>query len=268
VVSTVSAAPAAPYSAAGCCKASKNSGGDKGSTILHALRSRRSNAASVHPENPDLHPQPETDRDPESSDMSSGDGSGAKPSPLKKGVISSTVDAGRQQLRRLVSAGGGSQTARTASVDADIVAEAAAVAAAAKPPSSPLSARRRQNYAAMSSQPSIVGKTTTTTKLGPNSVPTLESSTTIAVGKDMYTIGKERILSVASGARRQCILTLFDLTEPCTCSLLRCKGSRLKNTGAYWHWKTKMNVPLASSVFAKSVFPSLRSNRLLIIPQS
>ena len=64
----------------------------------------------------------------------------------------------------------------------------------AKEPSqseSPAAARRRRDqYASNSAQPSIIEKTTRTLKTGPNSVSTVESSTTIAVGNDMYTIGE------------------------------------------------------------------------------
>ena len=57
---------------------------------------------------------------------------------------------------------------------------------------SPAAARRRRDqYAANSAaQPSIIEKTTRKLKPGPNAVSTVETSTTIAVGNDMYTIGE------------------------------------------------------------------------------
>ena len=82
---------------------------------------------------------------------------------------------------------------------------------AKEPPQSesPAAARRRRDqYASNSAQPSIIEKTTRTLKTGPNSVSTVESSTTIAVGNDMYTIGEcvggpERRGALAPRDRRQ-----------------------------------------------------------------
>ena len=137
------------------------------------------------------------------------------PAGMADNPIRKTMDAGRAHLRRLVS-GNGAVPAAAASPEAAPAppprpAPPTRLPPVANPPPpmsprlpppanqrspapSPSAARRRRDeFAATSAtQPSIIEKTTRTLKsAGPKTASTVETSTTIAVGNDMYTIGEQ-----------------------------------------------------------------------------
>ena len=142
--------------------------------------------------------------------------------------IRKTMDAGRAHLRRLVSGNGAVPEAPSHAAPPPPPPAALSPpprpapptrlppVANPPPPSSPrlppasqrspapspsAARRRRDEYAANSaSQPSIIEKTTRTLKsAGTKTASTVETSTTIAVGNDMYTIGEQRLARVSGG---------------------------------------------------------------------